>query len=424
MLRALLLTPNQVVSVDSLVEAVWDGQPPATARRQIQVCVAALRRTFARIGVAGVISTHPPGYLVRVPSADDETLAAAAAEAQEEGRLEEAVLFLRAGLAQEPRLAALERCVDLELRLGWHHTLIDELAALVREHPLHERLRGQLMTALFRADRAEDALETYWAGWRIMLDELDTEPGEELRRIEAEILAHTQPAEHATEPSPRPGPRQLPAGIPDFTGRAELVEAAETALSTGDTTLVITGPAGIGKTALALHVAHRVARHFPDGQLYCDLGGTQQDVLAQFLEALGARVPDTLYERVAAYRDLLATRRVLVVLDDVVSARQVTPLLPGPVIVTSRVPLPGLPRARVLEVAALPPEHATALLGKVIGPRRVAAEPAAATTLVRLAKSPLALRVVAARLAARPHWSLASMIDRLSTERQTLAPSR
>lgn len=313
--------------------------------------------------------------------------------------------------------------MDLTLRMGRHQLLIDELAGLVREHPLHERLRGQLMMSLFRSGRAAEALEVYWAGWRIMLDELGVEPGENLRRLEGEILAHTLPADTGAE-SPPAGPRQLPPGIADFTGRAALVTSAETTLAEAGV-LAITGPAGMGKTALALHVAHRVARLFPDGQLYCDLAGTQREplnpseVLGRFVGALGAPVPDV----PDAYRELLATRRVLVVLDNAASAQQVTPLLPNSetcaVIITCRTPLPG---TRRLDVPPLPPDSATDLLSKVIGPRRVAAEPAAAATLVRRAGgSPLALRVLAARLAARPHWSLASMVDRLAEEQRALS---
>lgn len=437
-LCALLLTPNEVVSVASLVAAVWAGRPPATAKGQIQVCVAALRRTFGRFGADQLIVTRPAGYLLRVAgdridSSVFATRVAAAAAAEREGRLDDAVRLLREGLAlwrgpvpvgaaavAESRLTAWETCMDLELRLG--RTPVDELTALVHEHPLRERLRAQLMTALFRAGRPAEALEVYWAGWRIMLDELDVEPGEELRRLEAEILAHTQ---LPPDPAPRTGPRQLPAGIPDFTGREALVEAAETALSTGRPVLFC-GKAGIGKTALALHVAHRLAGQFPDGQLYRDLAGTDPaDVLGGFLHALGAAVPDTLEERSAAYQELLTRRRLLVVLDDATSTRQVLPLLPdnGTVILTACIPLPDLPGARLLDVPPLPPDRAMDLLAKVIGTRRVTAEPTAATTLVKLAQSPLTLRAVAARLAARPHWSLASMVTRLSEERQALAPS-
>jgi DNA-binding SARP family transcriptional activator/tetratricopeptide (TPR) repeat protein len=474
-LSALLLEPNRVVPVDRLIDVVWEEKPPATARSQVQICVSALRQLFTGLGVEQPIVTKPPGYLLRIADGQIDsqlftTRIAEAASAAREGRLEDGVALLREALAlwrgpalggengsvfrsaavrlEEARLAALETCIELELRLGRHHTLIAELGGLVSEHPLRERLRCQLMIALYRSGRPAEALEVYRTGWRIMVDELGMEPGEELRHLEAAILAEDHGLQlderevvARAEAPPRVGPHQLPADIVDFTGRQELIEQAETALlgraehGPAVPVVVIAGKAGVGKSALAVHVAHRVAaQRFSGGQLYCNLAGTQRkpmtasDVLGRFLRALGmpgSTIPDELDERAEMYRSLLAGRQLLVVLDDAASVRQVMPLLPGSgscaVIVTSRMRLTEISGAKVLDVDLLRPESSLDLLGNVIGADRVAGESAAATALVRMVGGlPLALRIVAARLAARPHWSLASMVGRLADERRRL----
>jgi DNA-binding SARP family transcriptional activator/tetratricopeptide (TPR) repeat protein len=481
-LGALLLEANRVVSIDHLIDAVWDERPPPTARSQVQICVSALRQLFTKLGVACPIMTNPPGYLLRVTDGqlDMQTFSRGVVEAERvarDGRLAEAVDLLRQALAlwrgpalggetspllrskavrlDEERLSALETCFDLELRLGRHRQLVGELGGLVREHPLRERLRGLYMLALYRSGRSADALEAYRSGRRILVDELGLEPGEELRRLEAAILAEDEglalaarPAPVAVAAAPVVTPHQLPADIVDFTGRDGLVAEAEAVLANRSVdgsaegwveravpVVLIAGKAGIGKTALAVHVAHRLQRGgFPDGQLFCNLAGTQRepvaasDVLARFLRAFGvagASIPDTVDERADMYRSLLADKRVLVVLDDVATESQVSPLLPGSgscaVIVTSRARLAGVPGGRLLDVGVLGPEQALRMLRSVVGEERVAREPAAADALVRVVGGlPLALRIVAARLAARPHWSLASMLGRLADERRRL----
>lgn len=476
-LGALLLEPNRVVSIDRLIDVVWDEKPPTTARTQVQICVSALRHMFTDLGVEQPIETRPPGYLLRVAEGqiDSQVFAAlvtSSGRAQREGQLEEAVSLLRSALElwrgaplggepgsvlrsaavrlEESRLSALETCIGLELRLGRHHALIGELTGLVEEHQLRERLRGQLMMALYRSGRPAEALDVYRAGWRIMVDDLGLEPGEELRHLEAAILNEDQSLQlEARDPAgrevrPQVGPHQLPTDIVDFTGREDLIEQAEAALLDGDDStphspavrvVVITGKAGIGKTALAVHVAHRIAeRRFAGGQLFCNLAGMQRnpvsaaDVLGRFLRALGipgSTIPDDVDERAEMYRSLLSGQQLLVVLDDVAAVRQVTPLLPGSgscaVIVTSRMRLTEIPGARVLDVDLLHPDKGLALLGSVVGRQRVAGESTAAMALVRMVGGlPLALRIVGARLAARPHWSLASMVGRLADERRRL----
>jgi DNA-binding SARP family transcriptional activator/tetratricopeptide (TPR) repeat protein len=473
-LGVLLLEANRVVSIDHLIDAIWDDDPPATARTQVQICASRLRNRLVEAGCEPIV-TRPPGYLmpVRPGQLDAQLFTSLVAEADglaRTGRDEDAadtlgravalwrgpalgginspILRNKATELDERRLAAVESHVDLELRLGRHHKVIGELSTLVSQHPLRERLRGQLMLALYRAGRQAEALETYRHGRELMVDQLGLEPGEDLRKLESSILAGEAgpPRTAATAPAPRTPlaepeiPFQLPTDIADFTGRAEQIEHVErllTGAANGYATrvVVLAGKPGVGKSALAVHVAHRLGDgHFPDGQLYCDLGGSRTeptatvDVLGRFLRALGVpgeAIPERADERAEMYRHLLARRRILVLMDDAAGEAQVRPLLPGSgssvVVVTSRARLTGLAGARVCDVDVFDSDDAVGMLASVVGTERVAAEPAAAEALIRLVgRLPLALRIVAARLGARPHWSLAWMLERLSDERRRL----
>ncbi|MEU5693379.1 BTAD domain-containing putative transcriptional regulator [Actinosynnema sp. NPDC020468] len=469
-LALLLMEADQVVSTDHIVDALWDELPPDTARTQVQICLSRLRKSLVDAGVDLPITTRPPGYQLRLGAntldmhvfaakvAQSRTAVRAGDRAAAAALLREAVALWRgpclSGLPNralrtkalrldEERLAATEDYLELELELGRHHDLVGEVTRLVHEHPMRERLRAVLMVALHRAGRQGEALEVYRVGRHLLVEELGLEPGERLRLLESAILAG-----HGLEPAERPAraveaprterPRQLPADTADFVGHDDEIRAAESVLVGGERravgVVVVTGRPGSGKTTFAAHVGHRVAEHFPDGQLYCDLRGTRAehsaavDVLGRFLPALGIPgplIPAGLDERVEMYRTLMAERRVLVVLDDAGAESQVTPLLPGgatcAVLVTSRSRLTGVPGARQVEVDVLDHARSLELLGRVIGADRVDREPEAAAALVRTVGGlPLALRIIAARLAARPHWSLASMVDRLANERHRL----
>ncbi|HEY0697992.1 MAG TPA: BTAD domain-containing putative transcriptional regulator, partial [Micromonospora sp.] len=438
-LGTLLLEANRIVSIDALIDAIWDDSPPATARTQVQICVSALRNNLVRIGCGEAIVTRVPGY--RMVVADDQLdaqlfsrLVGEAETLARAGQLDQASRLLRRALGlwrgpalsgtnsrilrdratrlDENRLGAIESQLGIELRLGRHHQLIGEIGALVREHPLRERLRGQLMLALYRAGRQAEALETYRVGRELLIEQLGLEPGEDLRQLEAAILTgdttlQIEPSapvrDRATVEPEIVAPFQLPADIADFAGRDNLVRQSEEALlgvagQRATRVVVLLGKAGVGKSALAVHVAHRLRdSHFPDGQLYCDLSGTRARpetagaVLGRFLRALGVpgeSIPDAIDERAEMYRHLVDRRRMLVVLDDAANEAQLRPLLPGSsscaVVVTSRARLTGLAGARVLEVDVLGPEPAIGMLATAIGADRVAAEPAAAHVLVRM----------------------------------------
>ncbi|MEU4983518.1 BTAD domain-containing putative transcriptional regulator [Streptomyces sp. NPDC021969] len=503
-LAALLLRAGQVVGTDHLVDLLWGDAPPKTARAQVQICVSRLRTLLGRAARPATIATRPSGYVLTTEpgNVDAALFTALVAEARRlgrEGRREEAVTRLRTAAAlwqgdclsgldnhrlahrtrhlDEERLAATELRVQLELELDRHEHLTGELEVLVGEHPLRERLRGQLMTALYRSGRRADALRTYRRGRDLLIRELGLEPGAELRGLEAAVLADRLspgaapgiPAGSAAPPAPRPPdaatgpasdppgpgpvvPRQLPADVPDFVAGPGRPTELEAVLAGDDRTagddgtagngtgrnggpVVITGKPGTGKSATAVRLAHRLAATaFPDGQLYCDLRGTTAspatptEVLGRFLRALGVPgelIPESPDERAESYRTRIASRRILVVLDDAADEGQVLPLLPGSgpcrVVVTSRSGLTALPGAHRVEVDVLDEERALELLARVVGRPRVDRERPAAEALVRtVGRLPLALRIVAARLAARPHWTLAAMVHRLADERRRL----
>ncbi|NYJ35607.1 AfsR/SARP family transcriptional regulator [Nocardiopsis aegyptia] len=475
-LAALLLDLNRVVSTDHLVDMLWAHDPPETARTQVQICISRLRRLLRP--VRAVIETRPPGYLLRAePEKVDLHLFRArtreAVSLRKKGRLEEAAALLReadalwrgpalsgieAGALRTratrigaDRVDALEQRVGIELELGRHARLVAEIPALLEENPLREGLCAHLMLALYRSGRKAEALQVYRSSRDRLVEELGLEPGAELRALEVAIL-NQDPDLHPDsrdDPGPLPAPGslpspdqhilfQLPSDTSDFVGRGDTEAAvADVLVRAGESAgiAVLLGPPGVGKSAAAVHVAHRLAEeYFPDGQLYCDLRGTSEaaltpsQVLGRFLRALGVpgqAIPDDLDERAVMYRGLLAARRVLIVLDDAASERQVSPLIPGGdgcrVLITSRARLTGVPGARRFELGPLDEKHALALLHRVVGARRVENEPESARTLVGMVgRLPLALRIVAARLAAKPHWTLSMIVARLSDERHRL----
>jgi DNA-binding SARP family transcriptional activator/tetratricopeptide (TPR) repeat protein len=453
-LAYLLLRANLAVPTDQVIDALWGADPPATAKRQVFAAVSAVRRALRGAGHDPITSTGG-GYRASVTRDELDLLAFGhhrdrAQQFARAGDLESAVSALRSGLGlwggtplsgvsgafveqardhlEDQRLAAQEMLFELEVELGRHHAVVTELAGLAAAHPFREKLASSLMLALYRSGRPAEALATYRRLRRILSDELGIEPSESTTALHDRIL-HNDDALRV----PVPGRRFLPHDIPDFTGRSEELQRLDAARAGTDLMVVsaVVGIGGVGKTALAVHWAHRVAARFPDGQLYLDLRGYDDrrplppaEALGALLRALGVppqRIPTDPEEASALYRATLADQRVLIFLDNAASAAQVRPLLPSApgtlVLVTSRDALGGLiarDGARRFDVGLLPLTDAVELLTRILGSERVAGDVAAAEDLVTACGHlPLALRIAAANLAAQPQVSIAAHVREL-----------
>ncbi|MDX8032344.1 BTAD domain-containing putative transcriptional regulator [Lentzea sp. BCCO 10_0856] len=440
LLATLLLRPNQFVSVDELVDRLWDGEPP-TLDRAHKTLHMVVRRLRIALGDANCVRTATGGYLAEVdPERLDLTRFRRLAA---EGEFAAALAHWRGEVASnvgsphlhredvpplvEERLVVHGRRVEADLARGRGAELAGELRELTREHPLREGFWAQLVQALHQAGRPQEALAAYERIREHLADELGVEPGQPLRESRERLLD--------------PAPRQLPVAAAHFTGRDAELARLSTAV-TGGTAVVITavdGTAGIGKTALAGWWAHTVSERFPDGQLYADLRGFDPftgpadpaDVLAGFLGAFGVsrgKVPVDLPERAALYRGVVAERRVLVLLDNARDVEQVRPLLPAGrgclAVITSRNRFTGL----VVREGAVPvtldrlgDEDAVALLTARLGAERVKAEPDAVADLVAFCGGlPLALAVAASRVAEEPALSLRSLVGELAAAGEVL----
>ncbi|GAA1991288.1 AfsR/SARP family transcriptional regulator [Catenulispora subtropica] len=499
-LGALLVDAGYVVSVDRIMDAMWDGDPPDSAVHQVRKAVSRLRRTLPD-GMS-LIETVGSGYRIEVDDdqVDVKRFGAAVRRARERiahddaaaaaTELREALALVRgpfldgvrtgyfdtvAVSVEEGRLAALELLYETRLTLGEGAELVGELRALVSEHPLRERPRGQLMLALYRAGRQTEALGEFDTFRRRLRDDLGISPGPELAARHEAILredpvlgaapkppagspgsghgpgdsrpsrSDSRPsppkdAAHPAPPSPA-APDTLPYDVPDFVGRAaELRRIAAVAVaerSTGARIVAIDGIGGSGKTALAIRAAHEAAGHFPDGRLYVDFAGFSpgqaparpEAVVDHLLRMLGVppdRIPDDPDLRIARWRQETAGRALLVVFDNVLDTAQIRQLLaPSPrvlTIVTSRSALLDLDGAVPVSLTALSAAESRSLLDHTLGEERVAAEPEAAARLAELCDHlPLALRIASARLRNRPRWSLDHMVGRLDDQSGRLA---
>jgi DNA-binding SARP family transcriptional activator/tetratricopeptide (TPR) repeat protein len=485
-LAALAVDAGRPVLLQTLVDRVWDEAPPAGTRPALYAHISRIRHALHPAGAAGHRPPSPVcrragGYVLDIdPDRIDlhrfRRLTAAGgrpgcSDAERAGLLGAALeqwhgppladlssqwaLRMRDSWSQQ-RLDVVFAWALAQLRLGRHDTVIGPVRDLLADHPLAEPLVGVMMRALAARGRDAEALARYAATRTRLRAELGAEPGPELRAVHEAILRRnvsgtvgSPRAESTGSEVDRSVPAQLPADVAGFTGRAE--ELAEldrlcgitdgTDRSTGASPAVVisavSGTAGVGKTALAVHWAHRVADRFPDGQLCVNLRGfdpdqpmSPADALAGFLVGLGVAgrdIPVELEDRAARYRTETAGRRLLVVLDNASSVDQVRPLLPGTptatVLVTGRDSLPGLIAlhgARRLDLDLLPLPDAIALLRTLIG-RRVEADPGAAAELARqCARLPLALRVAAELAAARPTAPLAELVAELTDQQQRL----
>ncbi|MFJ8386656.1 BTAD domain-containing putative transcriptional regulator [Streptomyces sp. NPDC094438] len=485
MLAALLIDANNIVAMERLVAVMWDTNAPATAVRQVQDAVSGLRRNLVACGAPGsLISTRRGGYEIHLAQdqldllefdhernlAERHTTPLETAVALRRALacwrgnalvdISSQVLEIDAARLNEKRAATHKHCLAIELDLGRHREVIDELTALLHEHPYDEQVAEHLMVALYRCRRQGEALQVYERLRRTLADELGVDPTPPLQALHQRILT-ADPALAATIPangpsatpseSPAPaapGPamampvRQLPLDVTDFVGRAEaLAEIAGlldgSAPNRAPVAVIVGGP-GVGKSCLVTHAARLASAAFPDGQFYLNLAATSDVprdpglMLAEALRALsiaGSAIPNGPAERAALYRSLLVDRRMLVVLDDAGHADQVLPLLPGAdgcaVLITSRTLLTQLPGARHIDLDVLSPAEARELFTGIVGRRRVEREPGEADAILDCCGNlPLAIRIASGKLTGRPAWSLRVLRERIEDESRRLAELR
>ncbi|WP_230420757.1 AfsR/SARP family transcriptional regulator [Actinomadura soli] len=475
LLGVLLLARGEPLPTGRLAELVWTDRAGETSRESVHVGVSRLRKWLTGLdtgspGDPGRIKIdYQDGYLL--DCAADRTdlgrflaLAAEARSATEPERVYRAFSSafaerkgpLLAGLSRIHRTDPLVHGLEEEIRgaaLGFAATALDvggsegavaAVSALTAELPFDEPLHAVLIDLLMASGRSAEALQTYRRLSEHLAEELGVEPSEEVQRAHMRVLSanRTLGDQDAAPEPPQPPPAQLPPDIPDFTGRsAEVVDLAETLIGGGGTprnrtvaVATVAGMGGVGKTTVAVHVAHQIANFFPGGQLYANLRGDSTDpadpaeVLGRFLRTLGmsgAGIPPSLDERVALYRSRLAGSKILVVLDNAAGEPQVRPLLPGTataaVLITSRNALLGLEGAKLLNLDVLTSAQAVQLIATIIGEQRVAAEPDAAVEIAGLCGHvPLAVRIAAARLLGRGHWELSHLAGLLREERRRL----
>ncbi|MEV0593226.1 AfsR/SARP family transcriptional regulator [Nonomuraea cavernae] len=468
---ALLLLRNQTLVLTSeLVDEIWPDSPPVSALSTLQTYIYKLRNMLSEgYGERStVLRTRPHGYMLAVPqeSIDSfhfERLTTAGNAALADGDLGAAADLLSQALSlwrgpaladvtggnllsaygtalEEGRLRALELRIDVDLRLGRHRKAVSELKRLVNDHPLQEVFHTQLMLALHRSGRRPEALDVYQRLRNLLVEELGVEPSSRAQSMHQAVLSSATSLEvrvtegrisvpDRLEEESAPPPAQLPPDVLDFTPRADLEQVLNGLLKPRNGTapvVSISGMTGVGKTVLAVHAAHLLRQDFPDGQLFARLRGSTgdpadpADILADFLHAAGLaedRIPAGMEGRVAAFRTWVATRKVLIVLDDAATAAQIQPLLPGcppsGTIITGRAGLNGLVGAVHVPLDLPTEADCVELLQNIIGRPLADGERQAAEVIAQLCgRLPLAIRAVGARLSSTG-WSLKKLAERL-----------
>lgn len=462
--------PNTVVPVDVFLDALWPDQMPRTARKNLHVYVSTLRKLLSPGGERNRIRHEGPGYRLSIRGDELDALQfrqlartsrlarregnppAAAAAAASALRLwrgpaladlpQGQTISEAAERLEEERLAVCEEWLEAELDLGHHSLVLDVIADLVRDHPLRERLRSAQLLALYRSGRQADAVAEFDRVRQLLATELGLQPSPALARLYQSILAGeaspgVAPVPRVTLTRPLTWASQLPHDVDDFTGRQEMIRSLTTVLARPANTgavVGISGGAGTGKTALAVHVAHLLRHGFDGGQLLvrlCSPSGRPRhaaEVLTEIVSrlTLGTPLPKSPDERAALYRALLGERHPLIILDHAIDEAQVSPLLPRTgntcVLVTSRRALRAIPAAVRVETGSFTANEALAFLNEIVGRDRMARSDADAVEDVIRACGllPLALRIAGARLAAAQHMTMRQLARRLTDQRRVL----
>jgi DNA-binding SARP family transcriptional activator len=490
-LGLLALYPNTGLHREEIIDALWEDEPPATAVNQVQAHISKLRRALeldrTSRGSEAMLESVGSSYLLRATAEQLDLLAfrewAERARAAHSGgdlraaceQFEKALVLWRgsplmeldllrghaavAGLVGR-QVAVIVEYAEAAFGVGLHDHVLPHLRALATRDPLNEKAHAQLMIALASTGHQAAALQVFDELRHRLDDQLGVYPGAELAEAHQRVLRQglSRLADGAAGraistsangrvkelcPGLPAGERrpvcQLPPALSDFTGRTAEVAHLTSLLTPapdriGLPVAVISGPPGVGKTALALQVAHLTRHEFPDGQLHVELAGSAPlprdpaEILGEMLRALGldgSAIPDSAVERAALFRSMTAEQKILVMADDAGSVDQVRPLLPGTagcaVIVTSRARLGGLAGAHLRHLEPLPDPDAIEMLCRIVGHQRVAVEAEASQKLVvSCGRLPLAMRIVGAKLATRPSWPIRRIADVVADQRRRL----
>jgi DNA-binding SARP family transcriptional activator/tetratricopeptide (TPR) repeat protein len=484
LLGVLLLSANAPIPIDHIVERLWDGtaeigdgarptkgrEPPPNPAKTLQTYVSKLRAALAKVKAPATLLTEHGYYRLKVDPAvvDYHQFRQLADEGRTAARLHDHVRAVSAfaaavalwrgrpladvhsswatrigdSLVSQELMPAYYGLLDAHLALGHYDDVLTELGPLLVNHETDENLIMFRMRVLAAVDGPGSVTTCFRNFARKLRDMLDSDPSERLVRLYRQLTE--QPAvvdEPSTVNVIRRPPWQLPRDLPHFVGRSDILHQLDALLANSDrhpAVVALDGDPGVGKTALAVHWAHRHRDHFADGALYADLNGYSPGtptgyaaVIATFLDALGIphdQISRDVPERAALLRQELAGRRVLVVLDNALDSAQVRPLLaatsPCPVLITSRQILSTLAYrdgAHSLTVPTLLVDEATALLQLRIGNSRVVRDLAAVYDLAALCSGlPLALQIAGEHVAARPDAPLAELVQHLRTQRRLL----